>query len=103
MRPACIALALILVVTAAFAGGTLRGQILRKDGTPAVGALVELKHPTRGASGTVDVDRLGMFYFHDVPPDTYTMCVTYAKRTQYYRVIVNPQAQTDLRPIKLKH
>jgi hypothetical protein len=93
---------LILIPTAALAAGTLRGQILRYDGTPAVGAVVELKHPTAGSSGIVDVDKSGMFYFHEVPPAMYTMQVRYAKRTQYFRVTVLPQPNTDIRPIKLR-
>jgi hypothetical protein len=101
-RVVVAAVALILAATAALAAGTLRGQILRYDGTPAVGAVVDLKHPTSGSSGIVDVDKSGMFYFHEVPASTYTMQVTYARRTQYFRVIVLPQPYTDIRPIKLK-
>jgi len=98
-----IAAVMLLIATVSFAqSGTLRGKILKYDGTPAVGATVTLLHPSGFVSDTLDVDNSGMFYFHDVTPSTFTLKVQYGKKTQYFKVIVRAQQYTDIRPIKLK-
>jgi hypothetical protein len=103
LRTFAIAAALLLVATVSFGqSGTLRGKILKYDGTPAVGATVTLLHPQFAASDTLDVDNTGMFYIHDVTASIYTLQVQYGKKTQYFKVTVRAQQYTDLRPIKLK-
>ncbi len=95
-------LLLTLLVAAAANAATVRGKIIRADGSVARGAAVTLDHPQRGRSATAYSDAEGMFYLPNVPAGDYTMEVQTPNDKAAFRITVLNQEYSDVAPVKVK-
>ena len=93
---------LTLFVALAANAATVRGKIVREDGSVARGAAVTLDHPQRGRSATAYVDAEGMFYLQNVPAGDYTMEVQTQNGKVTFRITVLNQEYSDVAPVTVK-
>lgn len=95
-----VALVLVLLASAAEAA-TVRGKVLRPDGSANPGAAVALESPAIGATATVYAAEDGMFYLRNVPPGNYMMKVKTARAAKDVQVSVAAQPTVDLAEVRL--
>ena len=74
-------------------GGVVTGRVMTVDGTPLVGAKVEIVKAVRGARPQgVTVNEAGMYRFREVPPGHYALLVTAPEGKNYQPFASKPFA-----------
>ena len=95
-----VALALVLLASAVEAA-TVRGKVLRPNGTANPGAAVVLENAAVGATATVYAAEDGVFTLRNVPPGGYTMKVKTARGATAVNVSVTAQPTVSLPDVRL--
>ena len=97
---------LLFVITAAAQAATVRGRLVRNNGYGGIYGVayvtVTLWNQARGRSAPAVSGEDGMYYFYNVPPDTYYLQVwLYQGRPPLTYIIYVKDSSTDIAPIVL--
>jgi hypothetical protein len=95
-----VAFTLVILVSAAEAA-TVRGKVLRPDGTANPGAAVVLENAAVGATATVYAAEDGVFTLRNVPPGDYTMKVKTSRGATAVRAFVTAEPTVSLPDVRV--
>lgn len=100
VRPTAVlllSLLLTLALTTQAAAQMVRGQVVFRNGVPAVGVAVRVFSPQRGPSGVSYTGYDGLFYLYGIPSGDYELQVMFNQRPMpSMRIRVFAQPNTDI-------
>lgn len=91
-----LAILLTLGFASTAAASTVRGRVLRPNGSAYPGAQVTLENAVVGKTATVQAAEDGVFILRNVPPGQYTMLVATPHSKRSVSVSVTSQPTSDV-------